>query len=134
MPPQPLSRVRPGVKITSGVDCFKRRPEIAVLVAECLHAWSWVELQTAQLYVSMCRGNHERAAEYFCALESSKAKNDAIRVLALNSLSERDFEIVSALLRYIKSQQSIRDRMAHWIWNISDELPNDVFFLIQRKL
>lgn len=134
MPPQPLSRVRPDAKNISGEDAFKMRPKIALAVARCLDAWSWVETQTAMLYVALCRTNHEQAVDYFCSLESAKAKTDAIRVAAMNLLPETEVRIINALLRYIKSQQSTRDRMAHWLWATSGDLLDDILIYDPKVL
>lgn len=110
------------------------RPKIALAVARCLDAWSWVETQTAMLYVALCRSNHEQAVDYFCSLESAKAKKDAIRISAMNYLTESEVRIINALLLYIKSQQTIRDRIAHWLWATSDDLPESILLYDPRKL
>ncbi len=134
MPPQPLNYIRPDVKLSIKTDSFIHRPEIAVAVAQCLDKWSWVEVQTAQLYVALCRTNHENAATYFCALESSKAKTDAIRVLAMNAMGYDDYRLIVAILKLIKSLQRVRDRLAHWLWTTSDDLPEAIIIYDPKSL
>ena len=133
LPPQPLSRVSSTAGFALHATGFEQRPAIAQGIAQCIAYWSWVDTQISRLYVILLGGNEEMATSAYNALESAKAKRDAILSLALSHLKAEDYRIVAALLRYVKSQQSTRDRIAHWMWGLpSDDLP-DAMVLVDPK-
>jgi hypothetical protein len=128
MPPQPLSRVNSTATYMMCGNALTRRPVIAAEVAQCIASWSLVEMVKSELFLRLLSTNHQDGIALFHSLESVHAKNNAIRTLALSSLDKEDYKLVDGLLKLIKSRQSIRDRLSHWLWGISEDLP-DVLIL-----
>jgi hypothetical protein len=86
-------------------------------------------VEIGSLFILLLKANETKGAELYHALGSSKAKRDAIKALALSSLTVDSLRIVEALLRVVKGQQAIRDRIAHWVWFLSDELDDGMIFV-----
>ena len=122
MPPQPLSRIKSGLRYRLHFDTLDERPNVAQAIAECIATWSRVDCAYGYLFVSMLKTNEKQGAELFASMESANSKIIAIKALAISSLSEQKVEILERLLRYTKSQQKVRDKIAHWVWGTSNEL------------
>jgi hypothetical protein len=129
MPHQPLARIKPDADYSITADAFEKRPLIAQGIAKCVAKWSEVEVEIGTLFILLLEANEIKGAELYHALGSSKAKRDAIKALALSSLTVDSLRIVEALLRVVKGQQAIRDRIAHWVWFLSDELDDGIIFV-----
>src|SRR5208283_2296961 len=126
MPPQPLSRIKPDLKYRLHFDNYDKRPAVAQAIAECIATWSRVELAYGSLFISLLQANEAKGAGLYVSMESAKSKRDAIMALAVGNLHEQKVTMLNRLLSYTKSQQKIRDKIAHWIWGISDQLTDSM--------
>jgi hypothetical protein len=127
MPPQPLSRIGPSnLKYRLDFDNFDKRPAVAQAIAECIATWSRVEWAYGSLFISLLQANEAKGAELYASMGSAKSKRDSIMALAVGNLHEQQVTLLDRLLSYTKSQQKIRDKIAHWIWGISDQLPDSM--------
>jgi hypothetical protein len=91
-------------------------------------SWSLVEMAKSELFLRLLSTNHQDGFALFVGMESTRAKNNAILTLALSSLDKDDYLLVKGLLKLIETRQKIRDKLGHWLWGISEELP-DVLIL-----
>ena len=103
---------------------MKQRPELALLVAEVISTWSNVEVFMMRLFVDLMGGPEELAATVFLALEIQSAKSAAINAAAEEKLSVENKALLSAILAVVKSHQKTRDKLAHWVWGYSDQIPD----------
>jgi hypothetical protein len=132
MPPQLLSRIKPGIKYRLHFDNFNERPAVAQAIAECIAAWSRVECAYGYLFISLLQANERQGANLYASLESGKSKRDAIKALAVSRLHQQKLELLENLLNYTKSQQKVRDKIAHWVWGTAKEL-DDAMVLCDPK-
>ena len=132
MPPQPLGKVKSGANYLM-IGGFAERPEVANGIARCLANWSWVETMTSYIFLKLLGTNHKAAIALYNSFESAKGKTDAIRTLAISKLPAQELDLVKAALRLVKSHQSARDRIAHWLWGLSEDLP-DAMVMLDPKL
>jgi len=125
--PQPLSRLAPraGYEIGNvGCRTLAQRPQLAILAMEAIAAWSHVENFMLRMYVQMAGGQQADAAAVYLALESNSVKTKAINVLAERKLEPGNLRLLRALIKVAKSAQKERDKLAHWIWGSTPELPD----------
>jgi hypothetical protein len=136
--PQPLSRVAPSALVSMGnigptySDPLVERPELAILAVQVIASWSNVEAFMMRLFVSLMGGSTELAATVYLSLEIQSAKSAAINAAADAKLSEPERALLRAILALVKSHQKSRDKIAHWIWGFTQELP-DALLLANPK-
>ena len=135
--PQPLSRVLPkaGYELGNvGFQTLRRRPSLALAAMECIASWSHVEGFFLQTYVQLAGGAEADAAAVYLAMETSTAKSEAIRVLSERKLSPDNRALMQAIIRVSKAAQKERDKLAHWSWGTSEQLPDALLLADPRKL
>ena len=135
--PQPLSRVVPSATFeigNVGLATLRRRPKLAIAAMECIASWSHVERFLLGTYVQLAGGEEADAAAVYLAMETSTAKSEAIRVLSERKLSPDHRALMQAIIRVSKACQKERDKLAHWSWGTSPELPEALLLADPRIL
>ncbi len=136
--PQPLSRVAPNATIaigTPGDRHLARHPDLALLAIEAVASWSKVESFFLQLFVQLLGGNGALAAEVFLSLQGQAAKSAAIRAAADSVLRERqqELKVLNAILSIAATCEKDRNKLAHWTWGDSPNLP-DALLLVDPRV
>lgn len=135
--PQPLSRIAPnaGYELGNvGTRTLSQRPDLALMAMEVIAAWSHVESFMLRMYIQLAGGAQSDAAAVFLAMETSTAKSAAITVLAERKLSPENLKLLRAVIKITKSAQKERDKLAHWIWGLSPQLPDALLLSDPRNL
>lgn len=125
--PQPLSRVAPDAHFeigNVGTRSLAQRPALAVMAMEAIAAWSHVDSFMLKLYVELAGGEEADAAAVYLAMESSRAKATLVTVLAERKLSPDNLKLLRAIIKVSESAQKDRDKLAHWVWGTSPQLPD----------
>jgi hypothetical protein len=125
--PQPLSRVMPGASVmmcNAGDRPFKHNPELGLLAMEAMISWSNVERFMLNMYLELMGGSQDLAAVSFLAQRTQSAKKAAINAAAKHILDEKCFELLQAILEASKPGKSGRDKLAHWAWGYSPNIPD----------
>jgi hypothetical protein len=133
--PQPLSRVMPGASVimcNAGDRPLKHNPELGLLAMEAIISWSNVERFMLNMYLELMGGSQDLAAVSFLAQETQSAKKAAINAVAKHVLDEKCFELLQAILEASKPGKSGRDKLAHWTWGYSPNIP-DGFLLADPR-
>lgn len=135
--PQPLSRVQPSATIifgNAGDRPLARHPELAVLAIEAIASWSNVESFMLSLFIQLMGGNDSMAASVYLALEAQSAKNAVINTASQIALQGRDQElsVLRAILRITKTNEKERNKLAHWTWGDSPDVP-DALLLVNPR-
>ncbi|AZG75548.1 hypothetical protein [Methylocystis rosea] len=125
---QPLSKIKPDAITTWGVDrVMLERPKIAAKVAQYITKWTDVETLLGVFLAILLHAHEEAAMAIFTGIENRTAQLKMITSAAEASLPGATFEAVSALLTsMVKPAMKYRDKLAHWTWGLSDDLPNDL--------
>jgi hypothetical protein len=123
---QPLSRVKPNAITNWGQhDTMARRPRLAVMIAHCIAQWSEVEIHLGALLAFILHANEKAAVAMYAGVENRAAQLRLIDAAAEASLRPRHYAAISALLTSIvRPAVKERDRLAHWTWGYSNELPD----------
>lgn len=135
--PQPLSRVAPNANAeigNVGMRSIRSRPALALLAIEVISTWSHVENFMLRLYLDMAGGHETDAAAVYLAMDTANAKTKVVTTLAERRLSPDNQKLLRAILRLVKSYQLDRDKLAHWIWGTSPDLPDAVLLFDPRHV
>lgn len=95
-------------------------------------AWSRVESFMLDIYLAMLGGPNDSAGIAFLALETQGPRSAVIEAVARERLGEQEREILHALLKKVKAAQKTRNKLAHWNWGYSPQLP-DYFVLVDPR-
>lgn len=109
-------------------------PEVAIGVAQCIAAWSSVELVIGRIFVNLIGSNKEVGAALWNGLTSERAKTDAFRSLCASSLPMEDYRVVEAMFKMLKCYSATRHKMAHWSWGICDSISDGLIIIDPKDL
>lgn len=99
MPPQPLNRIRPNLGFALGIGFLGQRPEAAGLVAQCIAAWTEIELQLGRVMAGLLGIEHaETALAMYLAIENQRIRLGVLRAAAERVLGHRDKKLFDAIL------------------------------------
>lgn len=99
---------------------------------EAIISWTNVEKFLLDTYLAMLGGSTGIAATAYLAIETQSAKVRMINAVAKKTLEPRYFDLLKAILAVAKTNQKSRDKLAHWLWGYSHDLP-DAFLLIDPR-
>jgi hypothetical protein len=134
MPPQPLLKLYPNAGISFTPESVIERPEVAAWIGQCITCWTWVETQTSRFFSLLPDLNIEAGMELYNSFGGASLKQNGIKILARSKLPRQSFEIIEALLKVIDSHQKIRDKIAHWYWGISDQIPDGLVLVDPKQI
>lgn len=125
--PQPLSKVLPKCSYrigNIGDRALSERPKLAVLAMEAIASWANVEAYLLATFIQLMGGKDNRAASVYLSLNSQAPKTQAIQAVARGVLTKEQKAVLDAILSIAKTNQPHRDRIAHGVWGVSDDLPD----------
>jgi len=105
-----------------------------MLAMEAIATWSNVESFMLGLFVELLGGGNSLATEVFLSLDGQAAKSAAINAAATSVLKDRDAElrVLRAIIAIAKTNEKDRNKLAHWTWGDSPDLP-DALLLIDPR-
>jgi hypothetical protein len=123
---QLLSRVKPDTTTEWGKpDTMARRPKLAVKIAHAIAQWSENEILLGGFLAFLLHANQKAALAMYSGLENRSAQLRLLTAAAEATLPADHFQAVAALLTCIvRPAMKERDRLAHWSWGYSDDLPD----------
>jgi hypothetical protein len=126
----PLSRVRPNaVPIMGSARALEGRPEAATLVAACIGVWADIEYNIG-LTLALSLGTDAKAAlAMYTDVENRTAQFRMVESATRHRLPQHQLEVFTAIIRLVRSAMKQRDRLAHWRWGYTIELPNDLLLV-----
>lgn len=136
--PNPLSRVRPNAAFNLGNNIDNpsdHRPELALLAMKVIAEWSLLESFMTGVFVHMLGSNPTPALAIYTALSGSVSRGAAFKAVAKEAhLSTEEDEILDAILSLYKTAGRERNRIAHWVWGHSPEIPDGVLLCDQQVM
>ena len=106
-------------------DTASKRPYHAAHGMSAVSRFSDVEFGVKSLYLSMLGSNPGPAAATFSVLRNSRAQEDALFAVA-EDLDADGKNYLTAFWKVYKSVGKRRDQLAHHIWAVEEQFPNDV--------
>jgi hypothetical protein len=129
MPRQPLNYVRRNAKYRVPANALIERPELAGIIGECIAFWSQVEAYLAILLGAIMKAQTGITAAVFLSIRNSRAQREALNAAAQVGLRDRELEMFSAISIVYQSLDSQRTDLAHGIFALSEDLPNDLLWM-----
>jgi len=129
---QPLSRVKPGAVIHLGDTqaTMNHCPSIATKIAQCIAEYSEIEFSLAAVLAVILSGEQRAAIALYVGASSRTAQLAMIQSAADCSLDQDRLDILTIILnRCILPAMKERDRLAHWSWAHSEELPGKLILI-----
>ncbi len=111
---------------------MRQRPELAALVAEAIGCWSDVQFRLAVLLSALTGAAADQCAAMFFALTGSASQTAALDGAGQMNLPEDELALFNAVLMVARACEKERNKLAHWTWGHSAELP-DALLLIDPK-
>jgi hypothetical protein len=97
-----------------GTHALQQRPEIELLIANCLMSWPPTEAEMAVLLAFLLGAEQSEAVlAVFQSLRRSSAQREAISEAARITLNDIDRELLSAIINAHKAIESERNAIAH---------------------
>jgi hypothetical protein len=131
--PQPLSKVRAKATVSLHFEHSANKPELTVLVAGIVARWAWIEHDLNILLLHILRAEAKPALAMFSILTNPRLQMNAVNAAAEAVLSYDQSEIFAAAMLAVDSVQLDRNRLAHWVWGTSPELP-DCLLLVNPEV
>src|ERR1700730_1171045 len=100
------------------------RPLLASKVAQCIADWTEIEVSLGIFLALLLHANEEAVLAMYGGLENRSAQLRMIESAAQSTLKGEHLDVVSVLMaNEIRAAMKYRDKLAHWCWGYSDELP-----------
>lgn len=126
--PQPLSSVNPRANIFIGNNNdspSKTRPELGLAAMNVIAEWSILESFINGVFVQALGANPTQAAAIFATIRSPQGQRDAFTAaIAVSLPNEDERNIIYALLDEYERAGKPRNKIAHWTWGHSPDLPD----------
>jgi hypothetical protein len=124
MPPQPLTSINRNAKFSADPISIRRYPELAGYISDVIATWGHVECSLGVILARMLGGAARPSMAMYTAIVSTSAQMAALQAAAEEVLSPERLELMGALLIVVKRAAAKRNKIAHWIWGISLEVPD----------
>jgi hypothetical protein len=129
MPRQPLKYVARHAKFRIPANALSERPELAALIGECIAFCSQVEAYLAIMLGAIMKTETGISAAVFLSIRNSKAQREALTAAAQVGLQGRELEMFSAIAIISQSIDNQRADLAHGIFALSEDLPDDLLWM-----
>ncbi len=132
---QPLSRVKSTANVSFGEDdTMQKRPELAVLVAECITQFANLESMMGLSLALILHANQKAVLAMYSAFDSRASQMKLLKAAAESELEELHCDIFDVIITlFIKPAMRDRDKFAHWVWGYSRELPDALLLMEPRE-
>ncbi|MGH9436691.1 MAG: hypothetical protein ACRD22_02045 [Terriglobia bacterium] len=138
--PQILGQMSKEIKFSIGTQDFSasnERPKLALAAMNIIAKWSVLEGFLSQLFVNMLGSNPYPGAAIYQALTSAAAQDAAFRAIAAiatKDSSQDEKDIFEAILKLVKNTRQRRNKIAHWVWGYSEDIPDGVLLCDPSKI
>lgn len=129
MPMQPLTRY-PNAAVTLMQDnTMASRPDIAVVVAECIGVWAEIEFILGYTLSMILGADYKAGLAMYLALKGASPRQDAINAAASAMMAQEQKDVFDAVMIIVKKAYVQRNRLAHWCWGSSPQIPDGLLLI-----
>jgi BarA-like signal transduction histidine kinase len=123
---QLLSRVKPNCATDWGSsDVMIRRPKVAVKIAQYIAEWTETETLMGIFLALLLHAHEDAVIAIYSGVENRASQLKIIKSATQSMLPQDHFDVISVFMTTdIKPAMTYRDKLAHWCWGLSDELPD----------
>lgn len=135
--PQPLSNYLKKVTKYSyefGVTSLQKYPNLSAKIAEAIAIMSEIDHAMGLVLVKILHASPEPAFAMFSELMDSKMRQAMILAAARSSFSDEDFETFEAIMSVVHSQAKTRNKFAHGLWGVCEQVSEALLNVDPRYL
>jgi hypothetical protein len=123
---QPLSRVKPNAVTHWGdQNTISLRPQVAIKIAECIAAWTEIETLLGLFLSFLLHATPKAALAMYAGVENRAAQLRMLETAASAELPQDHYDVIATLFTaYVRPAMKERDKLAHWCWGHSPDLPD----------
>lgn len=122
-----LADVAPEVEVYLFDQTFSLRSQFAVNYGNALAWWGMVEARLSDLFIGALGVRAKPALAALSTLSSTEARHSSIFAAVAETLrTKREKEVFREVQKQVLLARRERNILAHWIWCISTELPDDL--------
>src|SRR5205814_2355136 len=129
MPPQPLSKVKPGTSVALGPGALPARPHLAAMVAEIIAFWSEIELQRGRYLAALLGENLQAGIAMYLAIASSATRRATLDAASKSTLSESEYDLFCGAMKVARTVEKERNEFAHGMWGYSDDIADGILLV-----
>lgn len=129
---QPLLPKFKTAKLIYGPGQIKSKPEIATAVGRCIMIFSYVDWQMAVLLAALLKAESDGSIAVFLTLKNARAQREVLTA-ASEDLDKEHRELFEALMLVYGSLQSKRADLAHGVFGVSPDIPDDSILWVEAK-
>ena len=122
--PQPLHRVLPDAAFHATTRALVDKPELARWVTIIFANSALIDHYLSLLLVRILGADEAPALAMFDTLRALPSQLGALKAAAEAALSKQEHRVLIAGLKVAERVRTPRNHLAHWIWGVSDQLPN----------
>jgi hypothetical protein len=129
---QPLSRVRPDapIRMNDTTIAMTTRPKVAVKIAECIAEFAEVEFTLAGALGAALGSNSKIALAMYTNATSRNSQLSMLQSAVEASVPTENLEVFAVIMKkVVMPAMKDRDKLAHWCWAHSSELPDDLLLI-----
>ena len=133
---QPLNRVKYvyATEWGSNHKVMLKRPALGAKVAQCIAYWAEIEVSLGMFLAFLLHSNEKAILSIYTGLENRAAQLRMIESASSAVLPQDHADIVSVVLNaFVRPSMRYRDKLAHWCWGFSDELPDVLLIRDQEQ-
>lgn len=132
MPRQPLLERYHQGPWSMGASAREERPELVLIIGQCLTYWPDIELFMALLLGVMLKANTDAAVAVYLAITAGPARRAALKAAADSVLSEAERELFAAIQIVHKGIETQRNDLAHGCYGSIRAIP-DALLWVETK-
>lgn len=133
MPRQPFLRANPDAHYYINQNCMADRPEMASIIARCLLTWSLVDVEMSLILGTLLDSRSDAAVAVYLSLQNARAQRDALSSAASIRLDGQDLAMFKAVMAIHKSSSSERNDLAHGIFGVISNEPDQLIWCPSAK-
>ena len=131
--PQPYPKHIKNPKLDIGAAAIKR-PKHLMMGMHIISNHSQVDSMLALAFSNLLGSDPAPTIAILNSLRNGRIKREAMEALAKDVLDEEDMKVFRAVLSFSASVEKERNRLAHWIWGIDDQIPDHVVLVNPSKV
>ena len=132
MPRQPLLERYHQGPWSMGASAREERPELILIIGQCLTYWPDIELFMALLLGVMLKANTDAAVAVYLAITAGPARRAALKAAADSVLSETERELFTAIQIVHQGIDAQRNALAHGCYGCIRAIP-DALLWVETK-
>jgi hypothetical protein len=118
-----LADIQPDAGMSFGPGFMEHRPEIAAKVAINIGLFSDIEFQQGILLHRLIGTDADTAFSLYTKLRGT-SQNGVMLEFAKKKMVREPFATFQKITKAIKARSDERNKVAHWLWGKSDQLPD----------